>query len=70
MCNFTQLAALFLIFEPSLFAYHSMFMTESFYLSFINFMLGYLVVLIKTFDNFLFGFVIGLSYLLKTVSLF
>ncbi len=69
--NFTQLAALFLIFEPSIFPYHSMFMTESFYLSFINFMLGYLVrPSLKIFDNFLFGFVIGLSYLLKTVSLF
>ena len=68
--NFTQLAALFLIFEPSIFPYHSMFLTESFYLSFINFMLGYLVSpSLKLFDNFLFGFVIGLSYLLKTVSL-
>jgi hypothetical protein len=59
---------LFLIFEPTIFQYHSLFMTESFSISFLNFFLGILVKPPnKLVSNFFFGLFVGIMCLIKTV---
>jgi len=62
-----KILMLFLIFEPTIFQYHSLFMTESLFLSFLNF---FIAIIIKPpsllFQNFLVGIFLGIAYLLKT----
>ena len=64
------ITTLYLIFEPTIFQFLALFMTEILYLSFLNFLIGILILPPKNiFKNISLGFFIGISYLLKTVSI-
>lgn len=69
--NIKNILLLFLLFEPTIFQYHSLFMTESIFLSFLNFFLG---IMLKPpmylFGNFFLGIFLGIMYMLKTTSLY
>jgi hypothetical protein len=60
----------FLSLEPTIFQFHGLFMTETLYLSFLNIFIAYSFSPKKSYiANFIFGFLIGLSYLIKTTSI-
>ena len=62
---------LFLLFEPTIFQYHSLFMTESIYISFLNFFLGIMLKPpVYLLGNFFLGIFLGVMYMLKTTSLY
>ena len=69
--NILNFLTLFLVFEPTIFQFNSLFMTESLYLAFINFLVGILIQpQIKFYNNFFLGIFLGILYLLKTTSIF
>ena len=69
--NILNFISLFLVFEPTIFQFHSLFMTESLYLAFLNFLLGILVKPTnKIYNSFFLGVFLGIAYLLKTISIF
>ena len=62
---------LFLLFEPTIFQYHSLFMTESIYLSLLNFFIGIMLrPPIYLYKNFFLGIFLGIMYMLKTTSFY